>query len=546
MKSQLRAFVDDYARSLQTASCFNCCDTALSPKAELLSTDMTVASRQEALSGSENVWIFKPPHSGKGQGIQVRCGLKKILTEAEKRNWYCVVQKYLAQPLLLPNCIDGALAKVDLRLWIVVISWNPLICFAHPDVYARIATRPFVIDPDAKLETEAHVTNIRDEDNRVDTKTFMSMLGERRSALFKSRSWPLMLDAVRAALFASRASVIHEGEVYRAAHPNSPSGPTAFELVGLDFGIDNDMRPWLYEANISPNMLGRCEFLRAWAEESMESLLSIVLAFHEGKLVLPTSSELDAMPGQDCLERLFPPGVVPRGRHTDACYGQEVSNTQPALVAGLDLGPESPCGKWLLVVKERTKNAMVYPPRTLEMAVGCQIPSSRLSRREGRTSSYSRILCEVLQTNTGTLQTNTGTLQTNQTNQTKPTKSTNHKLEVRSRSVEPPILKPSSSCRELGNPESDPPLDAPARSSGTANLIRSSSAGTLRVLPRSRSSSLPRRLPPLAPGESGRIMAAVAGLDDLQDELLSKLGKKTGYPKNPAYPNSLPPKIPKR
>jgi tubulin polyglutamylase TTLL4 len=61
-----------------------------------------------------------------------------------------VVQRYLADPLL----VNGF--KVDLRLYVVCTSFDPLKVFLYNDGLARFATEPYSVDA---TSTYAHITN---------------------------------------------------------------------------------------------------------------------------------------------------------------------------------------------------------------------------------------------------------------------------------------------------------------------------------------------------------------------------------------------------
>lgn len=83
-----------------------------------------------------NYWIVKPPGKSRGRGISVVNEL-----EAFKSTEPLVVQKYLKNPLL----INGH--KFDLRIYVLITSFNPLECFLYKEGFARFSTVPFSLDP---------------------------------------------------------------------------------------------------------------------------------------------------------------------------------------------------------------------------------------------------------------------------------------------------------------------------------------------------------------------------------------------------------------
>ena len=67
-----------------------------------------------------NMWIMKPVGSSRGRGISILNDISGVsYGEA------MVIQRYIAQPLLL----DGF--KFDLRLYVLVTSFNPLEAFLN-------------------------------------------------------------------------------------------------------------------------------------------------------------------------------------------------------------------------------------------------------------------------------------------------------------------------------------------------------------------------------------------------------------------------------
>lgn len=316
---------------------------------------------QQELSGQ--AWIIKPSNLLCGKQIRVAIGLPRILADASQRfdargrPWCCVIQKYIENPLLVPSPTEpcGSLRKVDLRLWVFVTSWSPLVIFAHRDIYARVATDSYTLGPDETPRPRAHVTNNRAQDNRFSKAAFLNFLSPAQRAEFSRSSWPLMLDAVRALMLAWRNDD-SAAEALPNVHPTQSC--RLLEFFGLDFALDENMRPWLLEVNLGPDYLHRCETpeLVEWADEALRSLVATALAYHLGALQIPTDAELEAsLSPRDT-------GVIPglfstlanAGEHSERCYGCHVASTPRPLKLGLDIG--SPCGGWLLIYKERTFN----------------------------------------------------------------------------------------------------------------------------------------------------------------------------------------------
>ena len=62
-----------------------------------------------------------------------------------------MAQKYIENPLLVHN------RKFDIRVWIVVASWNPLKLYYYKDVYARFSSQDY--DTSKTDNLFSHLTN---------------------------------------------------------------------------------------------------------------------------------------------------------------------------------------------------------------------------------------------------------------------------------------------------------------------------------------------------------------------------------------------------
>lgn len=354
------------------------------------STPASCWPRQECLSGPAQAWVVKDPSLSRGRSITVLSGLRSILSQCERckssgLDWNCVVQKYIENPLLVPRT-DGddadlasadpggppenppdspsdapseaaRFAKTDGRCWVLVLDWNPLVVFAHPEVYFRVAIRPYEFHGVGQAETFAHATNCRDKENRVTLAGLMDRLGPEAACRWEKECWPQLLDAVRASLFAVRDGVVGtEMDHIKHLKTGAPRGPSAFELFGFDFAVDSDMRPWVLEANTSPDMLRTCEIpeIVEWADMATEAMLRLAFSYHARKLRIPKPSELEQRHCEEPIgARVFQPGFTCGGHcEPGTCFGEAVAKVPRCLVKGYDIG-EASAGGWLLILRER-------------------------------------------------------------------------------------------------------------------------------------------------------------------------------------------------
>ena len=70
-------------------------------------------------------------------------------------------------------------------------------------------------------------------------------------------------------------------EACRAAHSRLLQRDRSFELLGFDFVVDEGMRPWLLEVNLSPGCEGRTPFLERMLERMSRRLLEVAVLGRE-------------------------------------------------------------------------------------------------------------------------------------------------------------------------------------------------------------------------------------------------------------------------
>jgi len=99
-------------------------------------------------SNPKALWILKPTGSSCGRGIKI---LSKDSTVSPKKT--AVVQRYLHQPLLLNGY------KFDLRVYVVVTSLDPLKVYLNSEGLVRIATQKYTCSPKSLGARTMHLTN---------------------------------------------------------------------------------------------------------------------------------------------------------------------------------------------------------------------------------------------------------------------------------------------------------------------------------------------------------------------------------------------------
>lgn len=107
---------------------------------------LKASSDTTTTTSKKNIWIMKPVALSRGRGISLIDDLSQVVYGEQ-----VVIQEYIANPLLL----DGY--KFDLRLYVLVTSFNPLEAFFYDEGFVRICTRQY---EDADLTNLfVHLTN---------------------------------------------------------------------------------------------------------------------------------------------------------------------------------------------------------------------------------------------------------------------------------------------------------------------------------------------------------------------------------------------------
>nr|WP_275288908.1 PqqD family peptide modification chaperone [Halomonas elongata] len=200
---------------------------------------------QDAAAESGGRWILKPTNASKGKGIRV---LREATDVPLAPNW--LVQEYLDHP----HTIRGH--KYVLRLYVLIAGLEPLRVYLYRQGFAKLASEPW--DPEDADNPFSQLTNpdINALNDRaevpvefIDLERYRAGLREQGhddTALF-SRIEDLVTLTVLSAVGAMRRQTARVG--------GDPRG--CYELLGLDCLVDDTLKPWILECNLSPS-LGIC------------------------------------------------------------------------------------------------------------------------------------------------------------------------------------------------------------------------------------------------------------------------------------------------
>lgn len=112
------------------------------------STNIDRAQDQSGVQGMKNIWVVKAPEAARGVNFRLFYKLEDIM-ECERKMPGRTVQKYLECPLLAPRSRGSSFAthtssdrtmtmtKFDLRIWVLVTSFEPLTAYIYTRVYGK-------------------------------------------------------------------------------------------------------------------------------------------------------------------------------------------------------------------------------------------------------------------------------------------------------------------------------------------------------------------------------------------------------------------------
>ncbi|KDO24518.1 hypothetical protein SPRG_10333 [Saprolegnia parasitica CBS 223.65] len=237
--------------------------------------------RGDAIGPTKNVWIMKPVALSRGRGISLLNDLGQVAYGEA-----VVVQKYIENPLLL----DGF--KFDLRLYVLVTSFNPLEAFFYQEGFVRICTHRYSSDATDINDLFMHLTNSSIQkygdmdqvaDNPVNNASTTEAGGTKASLAYL---WS-RLAAVHAPVEQIKEDIIHVILKSLVAGEDAiPYQVNSFDVFGYDILLDEAYRPWLIEINSSPSMARENNLDYVIKDALMHDTMRVVQPLHFDRAAL--------------------------------------------------------------------------------------------------------------------------------------------------------------------------------------------------------------------------------------------------------------------
>ena len=215
-------------------------------------------------------WICKPADLSRGRGIFIFKELSELQYDCN-----AVVQQYISNPLLIGGY------KCDLRIYVMVPSFQPLQAYIYEEGLVRFSTDKF--DLSCLSNQYSHLTNTSINKHSPNYGVDKERVGAgckwtlrqlrhyfHQTGIDDNPVWGKIINIIILTL------VIQAGQV--------PRVDRCFELYGFDIMIDDKLKPWLLEVNFSPALSADCQADILVKKNMLHDLVEMMQFREEDKL----------------------------------------------------------------------------------------------------------------------------------------------------------------------------------------------------------------------------------------------------------------------
>jgi hypothetical protein len=209
------------------------------------------AWEKHATQHENAVYIFKEVEASNALGTSLVKGVAAASTQLASRTG--VLQQYVTDPVTID--VKGRRYKIDLRVYAVAPSWDPLRVYVSKLGYVRVAGAPYSNNLN---NLNAHLTN--SAQNAMYLRLTFGELKERLEAegMDFGRAWDAIVLAVGDALAAFR----HTLSCTNTEAPY-PCGDGNFQSFAADIILDTSMNVYTAEINADPSLKLRSDKVNA-------------------------------------------------------------------------------------------------------------------------------------------------------------------------------------------------------------------------------------------------------------------------------------------
>nr|XP_015205808.1 PREDICTED: tubulin polyglutamylase TTLL5 [Lepisosteus oculatus]XP_015205809.1 PREDICTED: tubulin polyglutamylase TTLL5 [Lepisosteus oculatus] len=205
-----------------------------------------------AYSKDKGPWIIKPVASSRGRGIYLVSNPNQIPLDEN-----ILVSRYISNPLLIDDF------KFDVRLYVLVTSYEPLVIYLYEEGLARFATVKYDRATKNIKNQFMHLTNYSvnkkssdyvscDDPEVEDYGNKWSMSAMLRYLKQEGKDTTSLMSQIEDLVI--KALLSAEMQIATACKMFVPYRNNCFELYGFDVLIDTNLKPWLLEVNLSPSL----------------------------------------------------------------------------------------------------------------------------------------------------------------------------------------------------------------------------------------------------------------------------------------------------
>ena len=198
-----------------------------------------------------NIYLVKPTQNSQGRGIYILENPKEITGD-------CLVTKYISNPGTLKG------RKYDLRLYVLVTSYNPIIIYLHNNGIVRIASEEYKLDLKTLKNLWIHLTNTsfneknkekfgKNEDPEAEEGNEWTVKTLKKHLLKKGKNVKKIFEDIKV-IIAKTIFSIRNTELNLLGNNYNILHNTLYEIYGFDILIDSNDKPWLIEVNYNPSL----------------------------------------------------------------------------------------------------------------------------------------------------------------------------------------------------------------------------------------------------------------------------------------------------
>ncbi|KAL4432998.1 hypothetical protein ABPG74_005371 [Tetrahymena malaccensis] len=234
--------------------------------------DRFLARRDEA--SKNTLWILKPADQACGRGVKVISKTTKV-----KRKSNRIICDYIANPHL----INGL--KYDLRLYVLVTSYDPLRIYLYEEGLTRFATEKYNTSTKEISKRFVHLTNysVNKHAKKFVKNTNPEADGEGSKwslTALKAKYKQMGINVEE--LFGRIKDIIiktcisAEPQMLDIVAKSQEHRTNCFELYGFDILIDSSLKPWILEVNVCPSLSSSSPLDRKIKHSLLVDVLNII------------------------------------------------------------------------------------------------------------------------------------------------------------------------------------------------------------------------------------------------------------------------------